>query len=73
MYIYMVLFNLSFRLRELQKITKIASRLWKSLRVNKVEGAILFIYAPYCSKVRGEFGMGIGLESLYMVLYFARR
>ena len=43
---------------------KIASRLWKSFRVNTVEGAILFIYAPCCSKVREEFGMEIGLESI---------
>ena len=43
---------------------KFASCLWKSLRVNTVEGAILFIYAPCCSKVREEFRMGMGLESL---------
>ena len=49
---------------EPSKITKIASCLWKSLRVNTIEGAILFIYAPCCSKVHEKFGMGIGLESL---------
>ena len=43
---------------------KFASRLWKSLCVNTVEGAISFIYAPCCSKVREEFGMRMGLESL---------
>ena len=36
--------------------------------MNTVEGAILFIYAPCCSKVREEFGMGIGLESLYRLI-----
>ena len=59
--------HLSFTLGNLQKITKIASRLWKLLCVNTVEGAILFIYAPCCSKVREEFGVGIGLESLQEV------
>ena len=48
----------------LQKIKTIASRLWKSLRVNTVGGAILCIYEPCFSKVREEFGMGMGLESL---------
>ena len=56
--------HLSFTLGNLQKIIKFASRLWKSLRVNTVEGAILFIYVPCCSKVHEEFGMGMGLESL---------
>ena len=51
----------------LQKIKTIASRLWKSLRVNTVGGAILCIYEPCFSKVREEFGMGMGLESLCMV------
>ena len=30
--------------------------------MNTEEGAILFVYAPCCSKVREEFGMGIGLD-----------